>query len=103
MKDLKIQKLFELDDVKPYENKHVLLVDDVISTGSTIISCAETFSGINGCKISMVLLLLIVEFLIFARNFLGMSEAIVIDTTLNKKRKYAKLLPQAEAMIKNQR
>lgn len=47
------ESVFELDDVKPYENKHVLLVDDVISTGSTIISCAEAFSGINGCKISM--------------------------------------------------
>ena len=47
------ESVFELDDIKPYEGKHVLLVDDVISTGSTIISCAEAFSGISGCKISM--------------------------------------------------
>lgn len=35
------------------QGKHIMLVDDVITTGSTIISCAQTLTGIPGLKQSV--------------------------------------------------
>ena len=37
-----VQGIFEVTDNKALENKHILILDDVITTGATCISCAET-------------------------------------------------------------
>ena len=38
------------------EHKHVLLVDDVLTTGATLVSCADVLSEIEGIRISVVTL-----------------------------------------------
>ena len=37
-----VQGIFEVIDNKALENKHILILDDVITTGATCVSCAET-------------------------------------------------------------
>ena len=44
---------FEVYNKNILENKHILLVDDIITTCSTIIECAETIKKSVKCKISI--------------------------------------------------
>ncbi len=48
-----VDNVFALNNSSAYENKHVLIIDDVITTGSTIVACGDAFSQIPGCKISV--------------------------------------------------
>ena len=50
---LNTQGIFETKNVEKIESKHVLIVDDVITTGATLLSAATTISTINGIKISL--------------------------------------------------
>jgi ComF family protein len=47
---------FKIRDKRAISGKHLLLVDDVMTTGATLISCAEEILKLEGCKISIATL-----------------------------------------------
>jgi len=51
-----VEDIFHVIDPQTIMNKHVLLVDDVITTGSTIESCSYELLKIEGVKVSVVAL-----------------------------------------------
>ncbi len=48
-----VKGIFDVSNLSELENKHVLVVDDVITTGSTILSLAEEIAMANQVKISI--------------------------------------------------
>lgn len=48
-----IQNSFTIENEKEFEGKHILLVDDVITTGSTLESCVLLFNQIKDTKVSI--------------------------------------------------
>ncbi len=51
-----VKDIFKVDDPVLFAQKHLLLVDDVITTGSTLEACGTALQVCNGVKISIVTL-----------------------------------------------
>lgn len=49
-----VKDMFVLKDSENARNKHVLLVDDIITTGATVLACAEALKDVEGIKISVL-------------------------------------------------
>ncbi|MBN2610530.1 MAG: ComF family protein [Bacteroidales bacterium] len=51
-----VESIFKVKKPAPIANKHVLLIDDVVTTGSTLESCATEILKIEGTKVSVAAL-----------------------------------------------
>lgn len=48
-----VEDIFSITDSTAFQNKHILLVDDVITTGSTLESCAKEILKCGGARMSI--------------------------------------------------
>ncbi len=51
-----VEGIFQVKDTETLKGRHILLVDDVITTGSTIESCANELLKVEGVRVSVVAL-----------------------------------------------
>ncbi|MGL5938716.1 MAG: ComF family protein [Phocaeicola sp.] len=53
---INVQELFKLHPQSYLESKHILLIDDVFTTGATIVACADALSHLPDIRISVLTL-----------------------------------------------
>jgi ComF family protein len=51
-----VADMFELRDGSMLEGRHVLLIDDVCTTGATLLACMDALKGIPGIRFSVLTL-----------------------------------------------
>jgi ComF family protein len=47
-----VKELFSMRYPEEWKNKHILLVDDVVTSGATMFECMKQLSPIRGCRVS---------------------------------------------------
>ena len=52
-RSINTDNIFKVMNLKPLEGKHVLLLDDVITTGATMISCGNSLLRVKDLKLSV--------------------------------------------------
>ena len=52
-RNLNVEEIFSLKNADSIEGKHILLIDDVITTGATLRACIKTLSAIPEIRISI--------------------------------------------------
>ena len=48
-----VKDLFEIRYPEEWKNKHIVLVDDVITSGATMMACMRKMTPIRGCRIGV--------------------------------------------------
>ena len=48
-----VEGIFALSDATKFEGRHILLIDDILTTGATLASCAKTIENGCNCRISI--------------------------------------------------
>lgn len=56
-----VNQAFQGEDVSSLNNLHILIVDDVLTTGATIVSCCDSFKDIKSIQISVLTLAIATE------------------------------------------
>jgi predicted amidophosphoribosyltransferase len=51
-----VEKVFELRDAEAIRGKHLLVIDDVVTTGATVIACSQQLVKAGDVKISVLAL-----------------------------------------------
>ena len=51
-----VMDMFELHDARQLKGHHVLLIDDICTTGATLMACAEALRHIEGIRLSILTL-----------------------------------------------
>ena len=51
-----VENVFELTDAELIRHKHLLVIDDVVTTGATVIACAKTLCQSEGVTVSVLAL-----------------------------------------------
>ena len=49
-----VERVFELIDEKAISGRHLLLIDDVVTTGATCLACAKALCQSGGVRISIL-------------------------------------------------
>lgn len=53
LREANVKNVFEVNHPEEWYRKHILLVDDIITTGATLLSCIEALKPVRGCTISV--------------------------------------------------